>query len=201
MAGSRSSRHMLSSRMMQPGFSSPARTRPSSTCSLNATARSVSPPPLVTRLAPMRMRLPLAPAVLRAGGRISAGMISTVHTPLPMRAAMAPSDWPQRCAPSPESLMTSTMCSVSTTGSRARGGAFGRGAWRRRSWRCLVVLRVSATRRRTKLRSSARDAEQRAGEIAVRRGPAPDRPGRDRPSSPRRPAGPRPSPRSRWRRR
>jgi hypothetical protein len=28
-----------------------------------------------------------------------------------MRAAIAPSDWPQRCAPSPESLMTSTMAS------------------------------------------------------------------------------------------
>ena len=34
------------------------------------------------------MRLPLAPATLRAGGRISAGMISTVQMPLPMRAAM-----------------------------------------------------------------------------------------------------------------
>ena len=77
------SRHMFSSRMVQPGFSSPARTRPSSTCSLKATTRSVSLPPLVTGAAPMRMRLPEAPAVLRAGGRISAGMISTVHTPLP----------------------------------------------------------------------------------------------------------------------
>ena len=53
------------------------------------------------------MRLPLAPATLRAGGWISAGMISTVQTPLPDLAAMAPSDWPQRCAPSPESLMIS----------------------------------------------------------------------------------------------
>ncbi len=60
------------------------------------------------------MRLPLAPATLRAGGRISAGMISTVHTPLPMRAAIEPSAWPQRCAPSPESLMISITCWVST---------------------------------------------------------------------------------------
>jgi hypothetical protein len=36
------------------------------------------------------MRLPLAPATLRAGGWISAGMISTVQTPLPMRAAIEP---------------------------------------------------------------------------------------------------------------
>ncbi len=35
------------------------------------------------------MRLPLPPATLRAGGRISAGMISTVQTPLPIRAAIA----------------------------------------------------------------------------------------------------------------
>ena len=59
------------------------------------------------------MRLPLAPATLRAGGWISAGMISTVHTPLPMRAAIEPNDWPHFCAPSPESLMISTMCSSS----------------------------------------------------------------------------------------
>ena len=39
------------------------------------------------------MRLPEAPATERAGGWISAGMISTVHTPLPLLAAMAPSDW------------------------------------------------------------------------------------------------------------
>ena len=65
----------------------------------------------MTRPAPSRMRLPLAPATERAGGRISAGMISTVQMPMPMRAAIEPSDWPQRCAPSPESLITSTMCS------------------------------------------------------------------------------------------
>src|SRR3970282_2538002 len=61
----------------------------------------------------MRMRLPLAPATLRAGGRISAGMISVVQIPLPIRAAMEPRDCPQRCAPSPESLMISTICSFS----------------------------------------------------------------------------------------
>jgi hypothetical protein len=106
---------MLSSRIRQPGLSSPARTRPSSTCSLNATTRSASSPPLVTFFAPRRTRLPLAPATLRAGGWISAGMISTVHTPLPERAAMPPSDWPQRCAPSPESLTISTMCSATVS--------------------------------------------------------------------------------------
>ena len=52
----------------RPAFSSPARTRPSSTCSLNATTRSVSSPPLVTCFVPMRMRMPDAPATLRAGG-------------------------------------------------------------------------------------------------------------------------------------
>ena len=35
------------------------------------------------------MRMPLAPATLRAGGWISAGMISVVQMPLPMRAAIA----------------------------------------------------------------------------------------------------------------
>ena len=34
------------------------------------------------------MRMPLAPATLRAGGWISAGMISTVQMPLPLRAAI-----------------------------------------------------------------------------------------------------------------
>ena len=71
------------------------------------------------------MRLPLAPATLRAGGWISAGMISVVQMPLPIRAAMAPSDWPQRCAPSPESLMISTMCSVSVSASRSSVGSAG----------------------------------------------------------------------------
>ena len=81
------------------------------------------------------MRLPQAPATLRAGGRISAGMISSVQTPLPIRAAIAPSAWPQRCAPSPESLMISTTCWVSvarvffTAGARDARGAFGTKLW------------------------------------------------------------------------
>ena len=61
------------------------------------------------------MRLPLPPATLRAGGRISAGMISTVHTPLPICEAMAPKVWPQRWAPSPESETISTICPSSVT--------------------------------------------------------------------------------------
>ena len=72
---------------------------------------------------PMRMRLPLAPATLRAGGRISAGMISVVQMPLPICAAIEPSDCPHFCAPSPESLMISMMCSFSRTGALARAGA------------------------------------------------------------------------------
>ena len=63
----------------------------------------------------MRTRLPLAPATLRAGGWISAGMISTVQTPLPILAAICASDWPQRCAPSPESLTISMTVSLSFT--------------------------------------------------------------------------------------
>jgi hypothetical protein len=72
--------------------------------------------------------MPLAPATLRAGGWISAGMISTVQMPLPLRAAIAASDWPQRCAPSPESLMTSTMCSgrLSAVLGEAAGAGEGR---------------------------------------------------------------------------
>jgi len=57
-------------------------------------------------------------------------MISVVQMPLPMRAAIAASDWPQRCAPSPESLMTSTMCSgigVAGRGDRV-AAAVGRGS-------------------------------------------------------------------------
>src|SRR5574340_697722 len=117
--GSRCVAHIDSSRIVAPGFSSPACTRPISTCSLNETPMSVWSPPLVTRCEPMRMRMPLAPATLRAGGWISAGMISVVQMPLPMRAAIAPSDWPQRCAPSPESLITSTMCSAIVFAARA----------------------------------------------------------------------------------
>jgi len=74
---------MLSSRIVAPAFSSFACTLPISTCSLKATTRSVWSPPLVTRSEPMRMRMPLAPATLRAGGWISAGMISVVQMPLP----------------------------------------------------------------------------------------------------------------------
>jgi hypothetical protein len=72
---------------------------------------SASLPPLVTWNEPMRMRIPLAPAVLRAGGSISAGMISTVQTLLPIFAATVPNICPAVCAPSPESEMISTMCS------------------------------------------------------------------------------------------
>jgi hypothetical protein len=43
----------------------------------------------------MRMRVAARPGIERAGGWISAGMISTVQMPLPMRAAIEPSDWPQ----------------------------------------------------------------------------------------------------------
>ena len=60
------------------------------------------------RREPTRTRLPLAPATLRAGGWISAGMISTVHTPWPDFAAIVAKDCPHFCAPSPESLMIST---------------------------------------------------------------------------------------------
>ena len=215
---------MLSSRICAPGFNSPARTRPSSTCSLNATTRSVSSPPLVTCFVPMRMRMPDAPAMLRAGGWISAGMISVVQIPLPVLAAIAPSDWPQRCAPSPESLMTSTMCSVSVCagaqlggqgrragGTRRQRGSFGHG----RS--SLVMCMRSARRCRPPApvalsdvipgapgRSRARPARSRtAGQRApprartrhrCRAGPA-------RPSSRARPGARRPSPRSRWPRR
>ena len=57
------------------------------------------------------MRMPLAPAGERAGGWISAGMISTVQTPFPILALMVPKVCPAFCAPSPESLTISTMCS------------------------------------------------------------------------------------------
>jgi hypothetical protein len=60
------------------------------TCSLKATTTSASSPMLVTVLLESRMRMPLAPAGERAGGWISAGMISTVQTPLPILALMAP---------------------------------------------------------------------------------------------------------------
>ena len=55
------------------------------------------------------MRLPEAPAGVRAGGSISAGMISTDQTPLPIRAETVPKIRPQVWAPSPESETTSTV--------------------------------------------------------------------------------------------
>ena len=143
---------MLSSKMMQPGFSSADRTRPSSTCSLKAITRSVVSPPLVTRPAPMRMRLPLAPSTLRAGGRISAGMISVVQMPLPICAAIAPSDWPHFCAPSPESLMISMMCSFSVVtgvvpetgvGAADAGLPGSRGAFEVDFFKVVVVMIIS----------------------------------------------------------
>src|SRR5690242_17100475 len=84
------------------------------------------------------MRLPDAPATLRAGGRISAGMISTFHTPLPIRAAMAPRDWPQRCAPSPESLITSITCSARATGLLAEAPV--RERWRGSCFSAISVM-------------------------------------------------------------
>jgi hypothetical protein len=66
---------------------------------------------------PMRMRIPLAPARERAGGLISAGMISTVQTPFPILALTVPKVWPAFWAPSPESLTISTMCSRTCFGS------------------------------------------------------------------------------------
>ena len=54
-------------------------------------------------------------------------MISAVQMPLPIRAAIAPSDWPQRCAPSPESLMTSIDVFVRVT-RVFRGSGVGEGA-------------------------------------------------------------------------
>src|SRR5579863_399435 len=47
-------------------------------------------------------------------------MISTVQTPCPVLAAIAPSDWPHLCAPSPESLTISTTCSVSLASTFSR---------------------------------------------------------------------------------
>ena len=77
---------------------------------MNATQTFVRSPQFVTSSVPIRMRLPLAPAGLRAGGWISAGMISTVHTPFPIFALTEPKIWPHFCAPSPESDTISTMC-------------------------------------------------------------------------------------------
>jgi hypothetical protein len=80
---------------------------------LKATTRLVWSPQLVTAPAPMRIRFPLAPSGTRAGGWISAGMISTVQTPFPILAVTAPKICEHFCAPSPESETTSTVCSCS----------------------------------------------------------------------------------------
>lgn len=55
--------------------------------------------------------MPEAPAGLRGGGSTSAGMISTVQTPLPIFAETAPKIWPHFCAPSPGSETISMVCS------------------------------------------------------------------------------------------
>ena len=60
--------------------------------------------------------MPLAPARDRAGGLISAGIISTVHTPLPPLAHTVAKLCPAFCAPSPESLTISTIASRRTLG-------------------------------------------------------------------------------------
>ena len=73
---------------------------------------------LVTGSVPNRMRLPLAPAGDRAGGSISAGMISTVQAPLPIRAQIVPKIWPAVWDPSPESLTISTMLWLNSRTSR-----------------------------------------------------------------------------------
>ena len=57
------------------------------------------------------MRIPLAPAGERAGGWISAGMISTVQTPLPIFAETEPKIWAHFWAPSPGADTISTVWS------------------------------------------------------------------------------------------
>ena len=82
-------------------------------------------------------------------------MISTVQMPLPIRAAIAPSDWPQRCAPSPESLMISTMCSLSVSGAACRALEHG----------CRIVHGCGSLMRlltRAKLRSAGSMPNRRA---------------------------------------
>ena len=64
---------------------------------------------LLTGAEPSLMRFPLAPAGSRGGGWTSAGMISTVQTPLPIFALTAPKVCPHFWAPSPESETTSTV--------------------------------------------------------------------------------------------
>ena len=94
---------LSSSRMTASGASAPRRWRASSTCSLNASTSLRLVAPVRDRLgadadADSRSR----PRESRGGGWISAGMISTVHTPLPIFAETAPKIWPHFCAPSPD---------------------------------------------------------------------------------------------------
>ena len=60
-------------------------------------------------------------AIVGTAGEMEHGA-AILHPKLgkPMRAAIAPRDWPQRCAPSPESLITSTMCSSRTVAALGR---------------------------------------------------------------------------------
>lgn len=67
----------------------------------------------VTGCEPIRMRLSVVPSGMRGGGWISAGMISTVQTPLPILAETAPKICPHLCAHSPESETISSVCSAS----------------------------------------------------------------------------------------
>ena len=78
---------------------------------------------LVTGREAMRIRLPLAPDLERCGGSISAGMISTVQTPLPMRALTVPNSCPAVWAPSPESETNSTICWSDSVTRGSGGGA------------------------------------------------------------------------------
>ena len=190
-------------------------TRPSSTCSLKATTRSVSSPPLVTRFEPMRMRMPLAPATLRAGGWISAGMISTVQMPLPLRAAIAP----ERLAAALRALARIADHLDDVLGQHRRAclvpgcaACSQRGRVAAASVMvvpCVVSHRESCdaaafrpARTRAKPCSSRGDAERAVGPSAFAAGRRPRcRAGPGRPSCRARPCGRRPSPRSRWPRR
>jgi hypothetical protein len=82
---------------------------------------------LVISWLPKRTRMPEAPARERAGGLISAGMISTVHTPLPSLAQTVPKVWPAFWAPSPESETISTMRSFTTERGRIAAGTVSEG--------------------------------------------------------------------------
>ncbi len=67
--------------------------------------------------------MPLAPARERAGGLISAGMISTVQTPLPILAQTVPKVCPAFWAPSPESETISTIRWATVVRTRSPVGA------------------------------------------------------------------------------